>query len=299
MMRALALLLVMSGVARAGEPVDRPEAFEVDREAPPPGQAEFSFDGGGPIINDWAASVQLGYLVRPFNLHTSTVEVFPVRQRQTMALGGAVRVGPAIVVDVRLPFSHQTGDRLMGLGDDKPLDNWVPGDLGFGIRLRLVERERYAAFVRGHVTFGTGDDFDFAGEARFTAAWMMVGRFKPHERITIAATAGVRFRGAEVIVADRLLGDELFGALGASYQLPALRGLYCDANELRVIGELVGVLGNDVADKRGPSPAEVRFGVANKLRDWLWIAARGGTAIDDHIGAPRFRAMVEVVYGAP
>jgi hypothetical protein len=296
-MKSLALVVACCGVAWADEPVDRPEAFQVDRDAPPPGQAEFSFDGGGPV-NDWAVSLQLGYLDRPFRLYTSQVEVLPVERRETLALGGAVRIGPAIVVDARMPLSHQTGDRFNMLGDDKPLDNWVPGDLGIGARLRLVERDLYSAFARGHVTFGTGDDFDFAGEARFTAAWMLIGRFTLPYGVVIAGNAGVRFRGAEVVVADRLLGDELFGAIGASYQLPAICGLYCDANHVRVTGELVGVLGNDVAGRRGSSPAEVRFGLVGQIRSWFAVAARVGTGINDQIGAPRFRALVELVYGA-
>ena len=110
----------------------------------------------------------------------------------TLQADEAVRIGPAVLVDMRLPLSHQTGDRFNMLGDDRPLDRWVPGDLGLGARLRVVERGLYSAFVRGHVTLGTGDDFDFAGEARFTAAWMLIGRFTLPQRIVIAATADAR-----------------------------------------------------------------------------------------------------------
>ena len=288
-------LALAAGVAHADDPAVRPTGFEADREAPPPGRAEFSFDGGGPVTG-WAASAQVSYLVAPFNLHTSRIEVFPVRQRQTLALGGALAIGPAIVVDARFPMAHQTGDRVQGLGDDKPLDRWVFGDLGLGARLRLVERERFGAFVRGQVTFGTGNDFELAGEARFTAAWMLIGRFMPTERITIAGTAGVRFRGREVVVADRLLGDELFGGVGASVQLPAVRGLYCDANNVRLTAEVVGALGNDVGDKRGPSPVEGKLGVISRIRPWWAVAARVSTGLDDQIGAARFRALLELVY---
>lgn len=294
-MRSLAVVALLAGVAHADGPIHRPEAFEVDREAPPPGQAEFSFDGGAPV-EGWALSAQLGFLDRPMRLHTVKVKIFPVEQRETLALGGAIALGPSIVLDARMPIAHQTGDRYQGLGDDQPLDRWVAGDLGVGLRLRLMHRERYAAFVRGQATFGTGNDYEFAGEARFTAAWMLIGRVTLPEGIVVAATGGVRFRGREVEVADRLLGDELFGAVGASYALPAIRGLYCDANHVRVTGELVGVLGNDVADRSGASPAEVRVGVVSDIRPWLAVAVRAGKGIDDQIGAPRFRAMLEVVY---
>ena len=286
--------LALCGVAHA-DPVDRPQAFEVDREAPPPGQAELSFDSGAPI-DGWAVSAQLGYLDRPMRLATSRVERFPVERRQTLALGGAIALGSRVIVDARLPLSHQSGDRLQGLGDDRALDAWVLGDLGLGARLRVAVRERFAVFARGQLTFGTGDDRDFAGEARFTAAWMLIGRFELPYDIHLASTAGVRFRGAEVIVADRLLGDELFGGIGATFPLPAIRGLYCPENDVRVTGELVGVLGNNVADRRGPSPAELRVGVISRIRPWLAVAARVGKGLDDHIGAPRLRALVELVY---
>ena len=65
-MTRLALLLVLAStsVVRADEPLEKPYAFEVDRDAPPPGQGELSFDGGAPV-SGVAASVQLGYVDRP------------------------------------------------------------------------------------------------------------------------------------------------------------------------------------------------------------------------------------------
>ncbi len=304
---AAALVAALGGAAQADAPSDRPEAFDADRESPPPGRAEFSFDGGGPIgplFDDgagpstlaWALGVQLGYLDHPLTLATTKRENVPVRRRETVALGGALSLSPGIVIDARFPLAHQVGDRLRYLGDQQRLDHWVLGDLALGARLRLMQRERVAAFVRGQLTFGTGDDFDFAGEANFTAAWMLIARVTLPQGVVLAATAGVRFRGREVIVGDRLLGDELFGAIGASYQLPAIRGLYCDANHVRITGELLGVLGNDVGDQRGASPAEARVGVIGRIRPWLAVAARVGTGLDDQIGAPRFRAMLEVDY---
>jgi len=295
MKRALLLVVALTPAAGAEAPVDRPEAFQVERDAPPPGQAELSFDGGAPVA-PWAASVQLGYLDRPFELHTSQRQNYPVERRETIAFGGALSLGSSIVVDMRIPLSHQVGDRMQGLGDDRPLDRWVPGDLGLGVRLHVADREPVDVFVRGAATLGTGDDHDYAGEARYTLAWALIGRFTLPHRIVIAGTAGVRFRGAEVVVADRLLGDELTGGLGATVQLPAIRGLYCDANELRATAEVVGVLGNDVGGERGPSPLELRLGLVSRIRPYLAVAARVGRGLDDQIGAPRFRGMLEIVY---
>ncbi len=294
---ALLLMAAAASVTHADDPVMRPQAFEVDREVPPPGQAELGFDGGAPV-GPWALSMQLGYLDRPFRLHTTEVKIFPVEHRQTVAFGGALSIGNRVVVDARMPLAHQVGDRMRGLGDDRPLDRWVPGDLGLGVRLRLSSGARASMFVRGTVTLGTGDDRDYAGEARFTAAWMLIGRFTLPLGFTVAATGGVRFRGAEVVVADRLLGDELFGGVGVTYALPAIRGLYCAANDVRVTGEIVGVLGNNVGDRLGPSPTEGRLGVISRIRPWLAVAVRAGKGIGDHIGAPRFRGMIELVYTA-
>lgn len=294
-MKSLAFVAIACGAAHADVPLDRPEAFEVDRDAPPPGQAELGFDAGAPI-EGWAASVQFGYLDRPFVLRTSLVEVYPVEHRQTLALGGVYAVASSVIVDVRMPFSHQIGDRFIGLGDKKHLDNFVPGDLALGARLRLAERGRVRLFARGALTLPTGDDFDFAGEARFTAAWHLIARVTLPAGFVVAATAGVRFRPREVKIADRLLGDELAGGVGVTYEIPALRGVWCEQNRVRVLGEIVGVLANDVAGKRGPSPAEARVGMASDIRTWLSVAGRVGTAIDDEIGAPRFRGMLEVVY---
>jgi hypothetical protein len=301
MRRGLAVLSGLAGIvgfaapAAADAPVDRPQAFEVDREQPPPGQAELGFDGGAPV-GAWAASVQLGYLDRPFRLHTTEVRIFPVEHRETLALGGAVSLGTRLVLDARLPLAHQVGDRMRGLGDDRPLDRWVVGDLGLGGRLRLSTTPRASLFVRGALTVGTGDDHDYAGEARFTMAWMLIGRFTLPYGIVVAATGGVRFRKAEVEVADRLLGDELFGGIGATYALPPVRGLWCEANRVRVTAEVVGVLGNDVGDELGASPAELRLGLVSEIRPWLAIAGRVGKGLDNQIGAPRLRGMLELVY---
>jgi hypothetical protein len=285
----------LASSAHAEVPLDRPEGFEVDREAPPPGRVEFSFDGGAPV-EGWALGAQLGFVDRPMRLHTVRVKIFPIEQRETLALGGAYAVTPAFVLDARMPFSHQSGDRFMSLGDERELDHWVAHDLGIGGRLRLTQQDFFSIFVRANLTFGTGNDYQFAGESRFTAAWSLIGRFTPIDGLVIAGAAGVHFRGEEVIVADRLLGDELFAAVGASYQLPAIEGLYCDANAVRVTAELHGVLGNDVGDFEGSSPAEARVGVVSRIRPWITVGARIGKGIDDQIGAPRFRAMLEVAY---
>lgn len=296
MKRAALVLVGLCSIARADQPLQRPEAFEVDRDRPPPGQTELGFDAGREI-DGWAASVQVSYLDRPFSLRTSQRENFPVNHRETFTLGGAVAIGTSGILDLRIPLSHQVGDRMVGLGDDTPLDHWVPNDFIVGGRLRLAQRELASLFARAELTLPTGDDHDYAGDARFTAAWMLIARFTLPQGFMIAGTAGVRFRPREVQIADRLLSDELFGAIGATYELPGLRGLWCPENHVRVTAEVDGALGNDVAGKRGPSPVEVRLGMVSEIRPWLSIGGHIGKGVtDSQIGSPRARALVEVVY---
>jgi hypothetical protein len=172
----------------------------------------------------------------------------------------------------------------------------VPGDLRFGGRIRLVAGPRVATFVRGEVSLPTGDDRDLAGEPSWTLAWNLIGRFTLPAGIAAAVTGGVRFRGAEVLIADRLVGDELFGALGVSVPIPPVRPLWCDAEQVRLSGEVVAILGNDVASQRGPSPAEARIGLVTRPRGGVVIGIRIGTGLGDELGAPRFRGLVELAY---
>jgi len=297
-MKSLAVLLLLAGAAHADTPVQRPEAIDLDHDMTPPGRAEFGFDGGGDVAT-YAFGVQLGYLDRPMRIHTVELETFPVERRETVWLGGALSLGPSVVVDARLPLSHQIGARYQGFGDDRALDHWVAGDLAIGARLRVFQGRRIGAFFRGNLTVGTGNDREFAGEARYTGSWLLIGRARLPAGIVVAATGGIRLRGAEVQVADRLVGDEVLGGVGATLPLPAIHGLYCDANDVRLAVEVVGALGDDVAKKRGPSPAEARIGILSKPRDWFAVAFRVGTHLDDQIGAPRFRAMLELVYQGP
>ncbi|MDB4957714.1 MAG: mopB2 [Myxococcales bacterium] len=296
--RASVLLVLAGSIARADTPIDRPEAIEVDREAPPAGRIEFGFDGGAPG-SVWAAGIQLGYLDQPITLHTTTRETHPVRRRETVALGGAFAFGPSFIVDARLPLAHQVGDRLTGFGDDQPLDRWVLGDLALGARARVIESGPFSAFVRGLLTLPTGDDHNFAGDAKWSASWLLIGRATLPMGIVIAATGGIRLRGAEVTIADRLVGDELAFGAGVIAPIPPIAHLWCDPQQVKLAAEVVGVLGDNIAHHRGPSPAEARIGIVTQPSPALTFGLRVGTALDDQIGAPRFRAMLELAWHGP
>jgi hypothetical protein len=277
-------LAVACGVAYADTPVDQPAAFEVDREAPPAGRTELGFDGGAPL-DSWGVSIALGYLDRPVIIDGGTA----VDHRETVAVGGAVAFGTSLVIDARLPLAHQIGDRFSFLGDGGRLDHWVPGDLHLAARARVGGNRLASLFVRGDLGLPTGDEGDFAGDLRYSVAWNLIGRVDLGA-VIIAANGGILLRGGEVLVGGHVIGDELDGALGVI--VPVI-------DPVKLTAEFDGSLGDNVAGKRGPSPAEVRVGAVVEPMTGLQVGLRAGAGVDDQIGAPRFRAMLEVAWHAP
>lgn len=285
---ALLLLLALPATAWADTPRNAPAAIELDRDDTPAGRAELGFDGGAPVRR-WGVSLQTTWLSAPMTFGDTE----PVEHRQSLRLGGAVAVGRSVVLDARLALSTQSGDRLAALGDARELDSLVASDLGLGARFRVAGTARRAAFVRADLTLPTGDDHDFAGEASWTLAWRLIGRVTVPADIVIAASLGIRLRGDEVIVGDKLVGDELTYALGAVIPVPALPRVWCEQQAF-ITAELVGIAGNDVGSGTGPSPIEARVGVISRPRTWFAIAARVGRGLADDIGSPSLRATLEL-----
>ncbi len=284
-MRALCLIALVAGTARADS-----ASVEVDREDAPAGRVELGFDGGAPLVG-WGLSVGMGYLDHPIALAGDA----PVVHRETLVLGGAVALGNAVVVDARLPMAHQIGDRLMALGDPEALDRWVLGDLRVAARARFAGTASDAVFLRGALTLPTGNGSALAGEPRYSLAIGLIGR-ATWNNIVLAATAGIRLRATEAMIGDRLVGDELDAAAGATIPIPPIAHLWCTADQLRLALETVAVLGDEVDHQRGPSPVEARAGLVAKVIPALTIGARFGVGLDDQIGAPRWRVMIEVAW---
>ncbi len=294
----IALVVACTAVpalAAAEPPRDEPAAIEVDREAAPPGRSELGFDAGAPV-DGWAAALSFGYLDRPITLRTGSDESRPVERRETLALGAAVGLGDTVVLDARMPFAQQTGARLAILGDDRALDRWVPGDLRIGGRIRVVRTAHADALVRGELSLPTGDANEFAGEASWSLAWSLIGRFRLPAGVVVAATGGIRLRGAEVMIGDRIVGDELHGAIGIAMPVPPIHPLWCVADQVKLTGELVGAIGDEIRLASGPSPAEVRLGIVTRPLESFTIGVRLGTGLGDEIGAPRWRATIELTY---
>ena len=275
----------VSTSARADTPLDKPEAIDVDRIETPAGRSELSFDGGAPLAG-FGATIAMHWLEKPIELG----DLEPVRRRQTLVLGGAFALAQSIVVDARIGAAHQIGDRL-----GNTLDKYVSTDLRAGVRLRVAGTEHRAVFVRADVGFPTGDDGDFAGDASWSLAWRLIGRITAPADIVLAASAGIRLRGREVQVGDKLVGDEFLAAIGVAVPLPALRPLWC-AGGVKLTAEAIAIIGDDVDMREGPSPVEARAGVVTRPTDELTIAVRGGIGLDDEIGSPQFRASIELTY---
>lgn len=298
---ATGVALAWATAARADVPRDTPTAIEVDRDAAPGGRVGFGFDGGEPV-DAWGASVALGWLDRPIELPAGTFgggspATRPVRRRETLALGGALAVGDSVVLDAVLRGSHQVGDRLTAAGNPDRLARYVLHDLRLGGRIRIVGDGERAALLRADLTLPSGDDAQFAGDAAWTAAWSLIGRTTLPGGIAVAGNAGIRLHGAEVAVGDRLIGDELFAAVGGAVPLPAL-GLGA-ADSVALTAELFGALGDHVGDASGPDPLEARIGVIVRGLPSLPAVSIGGHVgfgLDDQIGAPRIRALIELAW---
>ncbi|MEJ7600480.1 MAG: hypothetical protein WKG01_21405 [Kofleriaceae bacterium] len=241
----LALVLACASTAQADTPRATPQAIEVDRAEALPARNELGFDGGAPLAT-WGVAISGSWLEHPIELAGTR----PVRRRQTASLGAALALG-SIVLDGRLAIAHQVGDRLAGLGDTTPLARSVLGDLRLGARIRVTGSPSRAVFVRADLALPTGNAGQFAGDASWSVAWRLIGRVTlPHD-IVVAATAGIRLRGVEVLVGERLLGDELLGAIGVAIPLPPVRPLWCVADQVKLTAEVGGVLGDDVGAGRG------------------------------------------------
>lgn len=277
----------------ADTPRMAPAAIELDRDDAPAGRSELGFDGGADVVG-WGVSTSLQWLAAPltFTLPDGTTSE-PVAHRQTVRLGGALALGRSAVVEARLPLSRQTGERLGALGDARELDGFVVGDLALAARLRVAGTTRRAVFLRADLTLPTGDDHDFAGESSWTLAWRLIGRATLPADVVVAGSLGVRLRGDEVIVGDRLVSDELAIAVGVVAPLPPLVPLWCPG-QLFVTGELAGIVGNDVGSGAGPSPLEARIGIVARPRTSWAIAARLGRGLTDDLGSPALRATFEL-----
>jgi hypothetical protein len=159
----------------------------------------------------------------------------------------------------------------------------------------VTGRPRFSVFARADIGFPTGNEDSFAGDSGWNVAWSLIGRFALPAGISLSAAGGIRLRGDEVRVADRIQSNELFGAAGIVVPVPPIRPLWCVREQVRLSAEIAAVLGDSVAGAKGPSPIEARIGLVTHPRDNITLGFRVGAGlVDDEIGAPRWRALVEL-----
>ncbi len=294
-MKSAACALLVAGAAHAEAPRTTPQRIEVDRDAAPGGRVGLGFDAGEPVAA-WGVSAAAGWLERPVRLGAGdlgpgTAASDPVRRRETLALGGAIAVGDSLTLDATVRGGHQVGDRLAAAGDPARLARFVFEDVRLGGRIRVVGDDAQAALIRADVTIPSGDDQQLAGDARWTAAWSLIGRLTLGD-VVIAATAGVRLRGAEVAVGDHLIGDELFGAAGASVAVGPAGAL----GPAQLSVAVLGALGDDVGARSAPSPVEARLGAMVQPQAELAVGVQLGAGLGDQIGAPRLRVLLAIAW---
>ena len=282
--------------------VDRPEAIEVDRDAPPPGRAELGFDGGAPIDGLGASACSSATSIGRSRLHTTSVETFPVEHRETLALGGALALG-AVGGRRRAAAARRTRSAIAARASATTARSIAGslGDLALGARLRVAERAPIARLRARRADARRPATITTSRARRATPlAWMLIGRVALPAGIVVAGDRRASgFAAREVQRRGSARSATSCSAASARRcQLPAIRGLWCDANHVRARpAEVVGVLGDDVG---GQARAIARRG-AHRHRQprsapWLAVACRVGKGLDDQIGAPRFRAMLELVY---
>jgi hypothetical protein len=296
MSRAALALILMVGEAAAEKPRETPAAIDVDRDGAPPGRIELGFDGGAPV-EGYGLSVAGRLTEQPIEVRDPDGNVSePVRRRESLTLGGAISMLGSAVVDARLPLVHQVGDRSRAFGETRRLDRFTVGDLRLGVRLRVSGKRQSGAFLRGELVLPTGNDDHYAGEASWAFSWTLIGRFELPGRAILAGGAGIRLRGAEVLVGDRVVGNELHGALGLAVPLPPVKPLWCRDDLFVVTAELGGAAGDSVAGATGPSPVHAGIGLVIRATSALHIGLRAGAGLVDQIGSPRAFAVVEVAY---
>ena len=239
----------------------------------PPGAVEFGFDGGAPVEDVGARRCGSGTSTRPITLQHDDAETHPVDHRETLVARRRARDRHALVVDARMPLAHQIGDRAHGpRRRSRRSIAGCPAISRVGARLRVASARSFGAFLRAELTLPTGDDYDFAGDAELDR------RVEPDRRGSSSAPAscsrrpaGIRLRGAEVMLADRADRRRAFGAVGVVVPVPPIAHLWCKAEQLAATAEVVGVLGDEV-DQQARA-----------------VAGRGAARRRDHAVAARWR----------
>ena len=283
--------------AASADPVDAPAAVDVDRwTATATGWWAGIDDARAIGLGHLAVGITTSYTRDPIVLSGTGAAGLgaPVSDRTTLGIAAAYGVTDTVELRVVLPLVIQSGDRLTRAGDPRPLQQVVTADIQAGGKINLVSRRGLDVALAAGVVLPTGNEAHFAGDEGWLADVRGLAGYT-RGRLGLGAMAGVRIRATEVALSpQQIVGNELLGALAVSYALPAIPRLTCDWTQLRAIVELDGVLGDDVGDKRGPSPLELRAGGRGRIWQGWTIGVTLGRGLTDEVGAPSFRFAVDV-----
>jgi Putative MetA-pathway of phenol degradation len=289
--RALALLLILGGVARAQE---ASTGIAADRFVPGVGPlalagAEAAETTPVGTLSCALALSGVGGPLRLKNALTGAAVSTPVRWQVSaiaaLETGLWRRIAAAVIVPIVLA---QDGDRLRGTGDDRPLGAPTGGDLAVRVKAAFVgdpARPGLHLAAALQVTVPLGGDSDFAATSGVTVEPRVVLDLR-YGRLVLALDAGARFATDRKLFTSQF-GDELVWIVGASYGV-----IERERVGLTAIGEAAGAVGpSDEA-----RPVELR--AAGRLRlGPIAIDLGGGAGVDGAVGAPAWRAFA-VVRGA-
>ena len=300
---ALAVLVATASPVRAQE---NSTAFSVDRFTSSPSRDAILGTEEPHVLShlEIAAGVVGSVLHRPITLEDvgGAGEVSaPVKTRFGADLLAAIGLGSRYQLGLALPLIlGQSGDRLTGLGfDETELQSTAIGDLRLHAKVRLggARRRGLATAVAMTLSFPTGDEDHFAGEAGSTFGVALVGGWRDRWW-RLAGNVGARFRNKEVVLFDpaRPHTSELLMSLAVAVTIPRVPAERLDATvELaKVFGDCKSKLGDECV-VRGYSPGEARLGARVRLSGhWALVAGVGVGFTPDEVGSPEWRLITGV-----
>ncbi|MBP6840012.1 MAG: hypothetical protein KBG28_25715 [Kofleriaceae bacterium] len=292
---AVVVVMAAPSRARADQPADLPAAFDADRWAGMAGGDGLGVDRAGALgLGVWAVRVGRSYLADPVHFDDAPVGADAVAGRSTLAV--AVAWGATASIDLGLTVGAvaQSGARRLAVGDPTPLRELTTADTRLAARFGVHDGPALTVAVLTTLGLPTGNERHFAGEAGtwFDGRVALAARLGP---ASVDGAAGVRVRGREVQLADGVVaGNELVGALALTAPVPRIPGLTCGADQLVVLAQLDGALGDDVGGARGPSALEVRFGARARFWPTWSVTVAGGRGLSADLGSPSWRLAVEL-----
>ena len=294
---AAVVAAIGTGTARADTPTDAPTAIDVERWTATATSWWAGLEDPRVVgLGHLAFGLTASGITSPIRLTAAAGDDLgaPVSRRVALLASAAYGVTESVEIDASFPIYLQDGDRLAALGDPRGLRPLTRGDLRVGGKYQVVDRAILRAAFAADIVLPTGDDQHYAGEASWVLHWRALAALRLG-RFGVAIAAGVRIRGEEVLLAaDQVAGNEVVAGVAIAYTLPPISRVYCDWTQLRLIAEVDGVVGDTVGEVRGPSPFEARAGIRGRIwRGWT-VGVIGGRGLTDEVGAPSWRAVIEV-----